>query len=234
MTDPAEGTPLHAMRVGYADQPLRESDLADNPQDQFQTWLAHAVAAALPEPNAMVLATTNGTEPSARTVLLKGVDSRGFTFFTNRGSRKASDLASVPMASLVFPWFAMSRQVIVRGPVVEVPREESAEYFASRPRGSQLGAWASQQSSVIDGADALEQGYADVAARWPEPEVVPLPDHWGGFLVMATSVEFWAGRQSRLHDRLRYLRSGSAPTASAGGALLDDASRWSTVERLSP
>ena len=222
------------MRVGYADQPLRESDLADNPRAQFETWLAQAVAAALPEPNAMVLATTNGDEPSARTVLLKGVDDRGFTFFTNRGSRKACDLASVAMASLVFPWFAMSRQVIVRGPVVEVPREESAEYFASRPRGSQLGAWASRQSSVIEGADAIERNYAEATARWPEPQAVPLPDHWGGFLVMATSVEFWAGRQSRLHDRLRYVRSGAAPTASTGGALLGEPSLWSTVERLSP
>ena len=234
MTVPAEGTPLHAMRVGYGDQPLRESDLADNPLAQFENWLAKAVAAALPEPNAMVLATTNGSEPSARTVLLKGVDGRGFTFFTNRGSRKASDLASVPLASLVFPWFSMFRQVIVCGPVVEVPREESATYFASRPRGAQLGAWASRQSSVIQGEDTLEREFADATARWPEPEPVPLPDHWGGFLVMATSVEFWAGKQSRLHDRLRYVRSGPAPTESTGGALLDDASRWSTIERLAP
>jgi len=192
------------------------------------------VAAGLPEPNAMVLATTDGASTGGRVVLLKGVDARGFAFYTNHGSRKASHLAAVPHATAVFPWFAMSRQVVVSGPVVAVPRAEAAAYFASRPRGSQLGAWASRQSTVIDGREPLEDAYRRVEQRWPEGAEVPLPDHWGGFLILPTAVEFWRGRESRLHDRLRFVRSGEPLALAAGGATLDDASAWSTVERLSP
>lgn len=223
--------PLHAMRVGYSEQPLLEDSVAADPLAQFTRWLADAVDAALPEPNAMVLATATGQGPSARTVLLKAVDARGFQFFTNRGSRKARDLAAQPTAALVFPWFALHRQVIVTGSVVELSRGEAAEYFASRPRGSQLGAWASRQSEVIDGRDPLETAYREADERWPEPTAVPLPDHWGGFLVMATQVEFWKGRASRLHDRLRYVRD--EPINPRVGCELDRVDRW-RIERLSP
>ena len=220
--------PLHAMRVGYGDVPLLESQLLPSPLAQFQAWLADAVAAELPEPNAMVLATSDHDVPSARTVLLKSADARGFTFYTNRESRKGRELRSSWAAALVFPWFAMQRQVSVAGTVTEVSRDESAEYFASRPRGSQVGAWASHQSSVIAGREPLEEAYAIAESRWPDPQPIPLPDHWGGFVVAPVSVEFWHGRPSRLHDRLRFVRVDESLTAA-----LDDPSAW-RIERLSP
>jgi len=223
---------LRAMRVDYPDEALLEADMAPHPLAQFQRWLDAAVEANLPEPNAMIVATMNGSEPTARTVLLKDVDARGFSFFTNLDSRKGRDLAQVPRASAVFPWFAMSRQVVVSGPVAQVPRDEAAAYFASRPRGSQLGAWASRQSSVIEGREPLEDAYRRMEQRWPGE--VPLPDHWGGFLILPTSVEFWRGRESRLHDRLRYVRSGSPLPLDQGGATLDNPAMWSGRERLSP
>lgn len=223
--------PVAAMRTDYGDEPLLEADLAPDPLAQFRRWLDDAIVAGLPEPNAMVLATSDSARPSARTVLLKGVDARGFAFFTNHGSRKGRDLGERPMASAVFPWFAMQRQVIVSGPVAAVPREEAAAYFASRPRGAQLGAWASRQSTVIDGREPLEAEYARLEAEFPG--VVPLPDHWGGFIIMADSVEFWRGRASRLHDRLRYVRVGPEPTLGDGGARLDDPAPWELI-RLSP
>ena len=231
MTNHSEG--LHAMRVGYGDDALDEAEVEAAPLAQFRSWLDDAIAARLPEPNAMVLATTDGAAPSVRTVLLKSADSRGFAFFTNLRSRKGRDLDTVPAASAVFPWFAMSRQVIVSGPVVAVPRDETAEYFASRPHGSRLGAWASRQSEVIEGRESLDAAYRELEARWPEPDDIPLPDHWGGFLICPTSVEFWQGRASRLHDRLRFVRDDSSLTLDSGGARLDDAARW-RVERLSP
>ena len=220
--------PLHAMRVGYGDVPLLESQLLPSPLAQFQAWLADAVAAELPEPNAMVLATSDHDVPSARTELLKSADARGFTFYTNRESRKGRELRSSWAAALVFPWFAMQRQVSVAGTVTEVSRDESAEYFASRPRGSQVGAWASHQSSVIAGREPLEDAYAAAEMRWPDPQPIPLPDHWGGFVVAPVSVEFWHGRPSRLHDRLRFVRVDESSTAA-----LDDPAAW-RIERLSP
>jgi len=231
MTTHSEG--LHAMRVGYGDDALNEGDLEGAPLAQFRSWLDDAIAAHLPEPNAMVLATTDGAVPSVRTVLLKAADTRGFAFYTNLRSRKGRDLETVPAASAVFPWFAMSRQVIVSGPVVAVPRDETAEYFASRPRGSRLGAWASRQSEVIEGREPLDAAYGELESRWPEPDDIPLPDHWGGFLICPTSVEFWQGRASRLHDRLRFVRDSAPLTLDSGGARLDDDSLW-RIERLSP
>ncbi|CAB4934731.1 MAG: pyridoxamine 5'-phosphate oxidase [Actinobacteria bacterium] len=224
---------LHAMRVGYGDDALNEGDLEGAPLAQFSSWLDDAIAAHLPEPNAMVLGTTDGAVPSVRTVLLKAADTRGFAFYTNLRSRKGRDLDTVPAASAVFPWFAMSRQVIVSGPVVAVPRDETAEYFVSRPRGSRLGAWASRQSEVIEGREPLDAAYGELESRWPEPEDIPLPDHWGGFLICPTSVEFWQGRASRLHDRLRFVRDSAPLTLDSGGARLDDDSLW-RIERLSP
>ncbi len=222
---PGDPTDLGAFRVPYEAGGLAESDLAPAPLAQFRAWFADAVAAALPEPNAMVLATADADgQPSARTVLLKEVDARGFVLYTNYGSRKSRELAANPRASLVFPWFAMQRQVVVVGAVERAGRDEAAEYFASRPHGSRLGAWASRQSAVIDGRAGLEAEYERRAAQFPDE--VPLPEFWGGWVVRPLTVEFWQGRPSRLHDRLRYRASGA-------GAALDDATAWA-VERLSP
>jgi pyridoxamine 5'-phosphate oxidase len=198
---------LAAMRVAYARSGLDETSVASDPLEQFDRWLQDAIDAGLPEPNAMVVATaTHDGVPSARTLLLKGVDERGFSFFTNLGSRKGAELAANPRAALVFPWHALSRQVRVSGPVSLVDRAEAADYFASRPRESQLGAWASRQSAVIGARDDLDACLAEVTARWPEGVEVPLPDFWGGYRVAPEEVEFWAGREGRLHDRLLYRR----------------------------
>jgi pyridoxamine 5'-phosphate oxidase len=195
------------MRQRYADQPLDESDLAPDPLEQFRRWLTDAVAAGIAEPNAMVLATaTPDGVPSARTVLLKGLDNRGFAFYTNLESAKAADLTTNPCAALVFPWHAMQRQVRVSGTVTRVGRDEAASYFASRPRESQLGAWASRQSSVVPDRAALDREYAELHGRWPEGTEIPLPEFWGGYRVTPETYEFWHGRQGRLHDRVRYRR----------------------------
>ncbi len=203
-----------------ADEPILTEDmLAKDPMDQFAAWMADAVAVPLPEPTAMVLATVSASgQPRARTVLLKHHDSGGFTFYTNRTSRKGTDLAEVPRASLVFPWFPMHRQVIVEGSVSALSTEESEPYFHSRPRGSQLGAWASRQSAVIESRAELDDRYAELERRWPDGMDVPMPDFWGGYLVVPDVVEFWQGRTNRLHDRFRYRR---------------DAGRW-VFERLAP
>jgi pyridoxamine 5'-phosphate oxidase len=205
---------LAAMRQAYALTGLDEASLAADPLEQFARWLQDAIDAGLPEPNAMVLATaTADGVPSARTVLLKGVDGRGFAFFTNLGSSKGAELAANPRAALVFPWHAMARQVRVSGPVSLVDRGEVADYFASRPRESRLGAWASPQSAVIGSRGELDARLAEVTARWPEGEEIPVPAFWGGYRVLAQEVEFWAGREGRLHDRLRYRRTLSEPGA---------------------
>jgi pyridoxamine 5'-phosphate oxidase len=213
--DPAD------LRKFYAGARLEERDLAADPLSQFDAWFAEAVGAELSEPNAMILATVNadGT-PSTRTVLLKGYGPKDFRFFTNHGSRKARAIAGNPRVSLLFPWHPMRRQVIVEGAAERLGREESAAYFRTRPHGSQLGAWASEhQSSVVSRAE-LESRYAELARRWPDE--VPLPDFWGGYRVMPITVEFWQGRENRLHDRLRYrLADPSKPD------------KW-VVERLSP
>jgi pyridoxamine 5'-phosphate oxidase len=198
---------------------LDETMLAADPVDQFSAWLADAVTAGLPEPNAMVLATVSAAGwPHSRSVLLKEHGPAGFVFYTNRTSAKAQDLAAHPRACVLFPWYALHRQVIIQGPVTPLSQQESEPYFHSRPHGSQLSAWASRQSSVIASRAVLEEAYARHEQRWPEGTVVPMPDFWGGYRLAHEVVEFWQGKPSRLHDRLRYHRDGAG---------------WA-VQRLSP
>jgi pyridoxamine 5'-phosphate oxidase len=200
-------------------QGLDEADLAAEPDEQFRQWMARAVAFGLPEPTAMVLATVSAAgQPRARTVLLKGHDASGFTFYTNRTSRKGSDLGEVPRACLLFPWHAMHRQVIIEGPVTPVPAAASEEYFGTRPRASQLAAWASRQSTVIGSRHELQASYQRMEQRWPPGEQVPRPEFWGGYLLVPQTFEFWHGRANRMHDRLRFARAGDT---------------W-VVERLAP
>jgi pyridoxamine 5'-phosphate oxidase len=210
---------VEPMRHAPDEPGLSESIVADDPLVQFGRWMADVVAVPLPEPTAMVLATVSASgRPRARTVLLKAYDSSGFTFYTNRTSRKGSDLAEVPRACLLFPWHAIHRQVIIEGPVSALSAAESEPYFHSRPRGSQLGAWASRQSSVIGSRAVLDERYAELVRRWPEGTEVPMPDFWGGYRVTPEVVEFWQGRTNRMHDRLRYCRDGD---------------KW-VIERLAP
>lgn len=207
------------MRRSYRSSRLLESEVPAEPFGLFRAWLAAAIEAGLTEPNAMVLATADASgRPSTRHVLLKELDRAGFVFYTNLRSRKADEIAVNPAVSLCFPWFAMERQVVVIGTAVKVPRREAAAYWATRPRESRLGAWASEQSSVIGSRDELEKRAATMAERFPGD--VPLPEFWGGFRVMPDSIEFWQGAPARLHDRLRYSRSA-------------DPDSWK-LERLAP
>jgi len=208
------------IRREYARARLDEADVSHDPFVEFARWFAEAQDAQLPEPNAMTLATAaaDGT-PSARVVLLKAFDERGFVFFTDYRSRKGAELEANPRAALVFYWGELDRQVRITGGVALTTREESERYFKSRPLGSRLGAWASHQSRVIPGRAALESDLRSVEDRFKDGDV-PLPPHWGGYRVVPDAIEFWQGRESRLHDRIRYVRQG-------GGK------GW-RVERLSP
>lgn len=195
-----------ALRIEYAQRGLNEAGAPADPLTLFHTWLDEAIAAGLEEPNAMTLATaTPHGAPSARIVLLKQADAAGFTFFTNRLSRKGQDLAANPQAALVFFWQALARQVRVAGPVAELPAAASDAYFASRPFEAQVGAWASPQSTVLPHRAALEARFAEFSARYTG-QAVPRPPHWGGYCVQPTTIEFWQGGQHRLHDRLLYHR----------------------------
>jgi pyridoxamine 5'-phosphate oxidase len=211
---------LARMRVVYTGGALEEADLAGTWYGQFANWLDDAVAAGILEPNAMVLATTDANGlPSSRTVLAKGFDSRGVVFYTNSNSAKMRDLSATGFAAVTFPWIAVHRQVHLRGPIEILTRQETASYWQTRPRGAQLGAWASPQSSVVPDRQALDIALQQAAARFADVEQVPLPTHWNGVRIRPVSVEFWQGRPDRMHDRLRYRRT--------------DDGQW-RVQRLAP
>jgi pyridoxamine 5'-phosphate oxidase len=229
-TDP-ETDGYATRRVSYEAGLLDEAHLAATPLAQFERWYADA-SGVLVEANAMVLATVGADgAPSARTVLLKQADGRGFVFYTNHSSRKGRDIDAGPgLVALVFPWHELQRQVVVRGVAERVGRAEAQEYFGSRPWGSRIGAWASRQSAPLTDRADLEARWARLAERWPDrgtPHDVPLPDHWGGYLVRAGDVEFWQGRPSRLHDRLAFVATPGSTSA------LDGAGAW-RVERRQP
>jgi pyridoxamine 5'-phosphate oxidase len=220
MSDASDvGRTVAALRRDYALMSLSEGDVDADPIVQFTRWFEQALAGEIAEPNAMTVATaTRDGIPSARMVLLKGFDARGFVFYTNYESQKGQELAENPVAALVFHWVELHRQVRVAGAVERVSAEESDAYFQSRPRGSRLGAWVSHQSTVLTGREEIETRLAALTAQYGEG-AIPLPPYWGGYRVIPASVEFWQGRPSRLHDRLRYRRQ---PDGS-----------W-CIERLSP
>lgn len=197
---------LPAMRVSYEEGVLDEGSLQRTWVEQLQQWLDEATRASLPEPNAMVLATADPEgRPSSRTVLCKGLDERGVVFYTNYTSNKSHDLISTRFASATFPWFAMQRQAHVRGVVEKVSSAETAAYWASRPRGSQLSAWASPQSRAVTGRSTLDSALANINRQFADAETIPVPPHWGGWRIRPQTVEFWQGRRDRLHDRLVFV-----------------------------
>lgn len=209
---------LADFRKEYSARGLHRAELLPDPVEQFAGWFQQATELAVPEPNAMTLATVDADGmPFQRTVLLKYFDARGFVFFTNYGSRKAGQIAINPRVSLLFPWITLERQVIIQGRAEKISSAESLKYFSSRPRESQIGAWVSNQSEVISSRKFLLQKLAEVRDKFQQGEI-PLPSFWGGYRVVAESVEFWQGGPARLHDRFLYRRSGDA---------------W-TIERLSP
>lgn len=212
-------TSLADLRKNYSLGSLDTADVERNPFRQFDTWFAQAVDAQLPEPNTMTLATVDSRgRPSARIVLIKVVDERGFVFFTNYESRKGHELADNPFASLLFYWIELERQVRIEGTVVKTSEAESDQYFHSRPLGSRIGAWASEQSQVIESRAILEAREKEISAQYGDHP--PRPPHWGGYRLVPDAIEFWQGRPSRLHDRLLYTRSA-------------DSSDWQ-IARLSP
>lgn len=214
-------TSLADLRKNYSLGSLDATDVDADPIRQFQTWFSQALDAQLPEPNAMTVATVDAEgRPAARILLIKGVDERGFVFFTNYDSRKGRELAARPHAALLFHWIELERQVRIEGRVEKTSDAESDTYYQSRPLGSRIGAWASEQSTVIDSRAQLEAREREISAQYGDAP--PRPPHWGGYRVVPDAIEFWQGRPSRLHDRIRYTRD----SAQAGAA-------W-RIERLAP
>ena len=215
MSEKRTGADLAALRREYGDAGLDVPDLAPDPIAMFQRWMDDTVESGLHEPNAMVVSTVSAEgRPSSRMVLLKAVDERGFVFYTNYDSRKGDDIAANPAVALLLPWHDLQRQVRVEGTATRVPQEESEAYFSSRPRGSQLGAWASPQSREVTSRADLDDLYEGVEERFHDSDGVPLPPQWGGFLVRPEAVEFWQGRKGRMHDRLVYRREADAWTTT--------------------
>ena len=208
--NPLDRDAIRAMRRSYGETGLES--LPEDPFVAFSQWLAEAAAIpAIVEANAMVLSTVDdGDQISTRTVLLKDISEGGFTFFSNYSSRKARAIELNHNVALLFPWFVMERQVAISGVTEKISAQESADYFATRPWSSQIGAWASHQSSPLSSREELEQRFVGAAQKWPEGTTVPVPPHWGGYRVTPLSIEFWQGRYSRLHDRLRYERDNSS------------------------
>ncbi len=210
---------IHQLRKDYQNDALHREMLAADPMVQFEVWFQQACSAQLPEPNAMTLATVGtDNQPSLRTVLLKLYDENGFVFFTNYGSRKAREIAENHQVALLFPWIPLARQVTITGMAEKISTAESARYFASRPRESQLGAWISRQSSILSSRQLLLQELEKMKGKFLKGEI-PLPDFWGGYRVSPRTIEFWQGQTSRLHDRFLYSRQGDIT--------------W-TLERLAP
>jgi len=206
------------LRREYTLAGLDEREVAADPITQFSSWFEAARAAGVYDPNAMILATAGSEGPNARAVLLKGYDEAGFVFYTNYESAKGRELAQNPNAALLFLWHDLERQVRIRGKAQKVSRESSAAYFATRPRGAQLGAWASAQSQPIEGRADLDKRLAEAEKQW-EGKDIPVPSHWGGYTLRHAAIEFWQGRPNRLHDRIVYLR--------------DPSNQWS-IRRLMP
>jgi pyridoxamine 5'-phosphate oxidase len=208
------------IRKDYKLRSLDESDVAGNPIDQFTRWWDEAIKSNIDEVNAMTLATATKTGmPSARIVLLKGYDANGFVFFTNYESQKGKELAENPQAALVFFWKELERQVRIDGIIEKVAAIESDAYFQSRPAGSRIGAWASPQSKQISGREVIENNYRVFEEKFPDPEAIPRPLHWGGYIVKPHTIEFWQGRSSRMHDRIQYK--------------IEAGNQW-TIQRLAP
>ncbi len=210
---------IAALRRTYALQSLNKSDVSASPFEQFGHWFDEAVSGQILEPNAMTLATVGEHgRPSARIVLLKGFDQNGFVFFTNYQSRKGQEMATCPNAALLFCWLELERQIRIEGAIEKISRAESEAYFVSRPKGSQIGAWASPQSKIIEDRAVLENKQAELDAQYKQDDVLPLPPHWGGYILRPDYFEFWQGRESRLHDRIAYQKT---------------ANDW-TIDRLAP
>lgn len=195
---------IHSLRVDYKHEPLTEDSLQPDPIAQFRLWFEEARASGIPEPNAMTLGTADQSgRVSCRTVLLKAFDDRGFVFFTNYGSRKAHQIAENPHAALLFPWVALARQIEIAGPVEKISPAESLAYFMSRPIGSRLGAWVSDQSQVISSRNVLLAKFEQLKLKFANGEI-PKPDFWGGYRIIPETIEFWQGGGDRLHDRFLY------------------------------